>query len=275
MLTGVTSRFDLDGAESKQALLLFDRIATSFPSVAMPRREPAGKPSAEMTAYDSLISSGAVAYIDGSEIRPTSSYFLRLDIPAPWLLSPSKDVLDREHDDAAIRIAKHIRPASNERVVPLLRSASSLAVAGGAAAVLLHVVLKELPLPSADTSWAAIMEWRNDETARQQYRRLLAWISRSAASGMDTVDAYDQFASMIDDYAAYMSSKHQTFTRTSIGVFITTTAEIIESVASFKLSTAVKSLCELFTKRVDIPLDFGAPGREVAFIVSARKRFAP
>ena len=59
-----------------------------------------------------------------------------------------------------------------------------------------------------------------------------------------------------------------------VETFVTTSAEIVESLVTFKWSKAAKRLFAMRHKQIDLmKAELTAPGREVAYIVKARERF--
>lgn len=138
----------------------------------------------------------------------------------------------------------------------------------------LQVAVNQLPLPQEDTPWEAIWDWRNDRDARRMYLRFRTWINRIASTHASVREMSDEAASQLADYQAYMAIHHRHMRQSRVEVFVTTTAEIIESLATFRLSSAVSRLFDL--RRSEIRLlkgELDAPGREVAYIDAAQRRF--
>jgi len=138
----------------------------------------------------------------------------------------------------------------------------------------LRITLGQLPLPAIDTPWDAIWDWREDDMARRMYARLRAWISRAARNHDSTRETIDELAAQLADYDSYMALHHRNMVHSRLDVIITTTAELLESLVTFRLSAAVKQLLNL--RRAEINLlktELDAPGREVAYLYESHRRF--
>ena len=138
----------------------------------------------------------------------------------------------------------------------------------------LRIVLQQLPLPTASTSWEAISDWRGDAEARRMYARLRTWMNRAARTHANPRETADEVSSLLADYETYMALHHRAMRHSRLEVVLTTSAEILEALTAFRWSTAVKRLLDL--RRSETALlssELEAPGREVAYIDRCRQRF--
>ena len=134
--------------------------------------------------------------------------------------------------------------------------------------------MNELPLPDYETPWQAIYDWREDSDAREQYRRLRAWIGRAAREQVNAPDIGEELASMLSTYERYMALRHKKIVRGRLEAILVVVAELVEDIAHFRLSSAVN---RFFSFRRDeillLESEIAAPGHEVAYIASTRARF--
>ena len=92
--------------------------------------------------------------------------------------------------------------------------------------------------------------------------------------GWTASEAEDAIASMLDDYDSYMRRHHKRMTRGRLEVIVTTSADVLEELTHLKFAPTVERLFRLFRDEADATSpDLDAPGREVAYIYSARKHF--
>lgn len=139
----------------------------------------------------------------------------------------------------------------------------------------LHVVLYALPIPGPDTPWEAVLDWRSDQEALTLYARLRRWVNEMGRSGFTASEVRDELLGLLSDYDAYMALQHKKFARGRFEIVITAMAEVLESLATLKLTSAVEKL--FFAGRENIALleaEFGAPGREIAYVSEAHRRFS-
>jgi len=139
----------------------------------------------------------------------------------------------------------------------------------------LDIVLTGVPQPSAETPWEAILDWRRDKEAQAKFRRLKNWMNAaSRRKDLDLEHLRDEVAYLLDEYQNYMKIQNAKFSSGALRTIVTTSAEILESIAKLKF----KSLAEMPFKINDAHIalqeaELKAPGRELAYIVDAQRRF--
>lgn len=178
------------------------------------------------------------------------------------------------NDIRSRRVAIHLESHMAHRVVPVLKSPFLRREDESARADLLRVVLNRLPLPTDETPWEAIFDWRKDEEAQVQYRRIISAISAAAAKGAHPADFEDEIATKLDDYARAMAIRHRLMMHSRLEVLFVTSMELIEDLVRFKFGSAAKKL--LATDRTEVQLlkdELSIPGREFAYIATATARF--
>ncbi len=174
------------------------------------------------------------------------------------------------YDRMSRHFASLARSHSTDVLVPLLRSPlASLASTEQREADLLHAIVANLPLPDDTTPWEVIRDFRSDPEAQIKYRRLRNWINEMAATSIVVPHAIDRLATLTDDYCTFMRLRHQRFGSSTLEIVLTTTAEVVENVARFRLSAAVRELFALKHARHTLLLnELQAPGREVAYVAA-------
>jgi hypothetical protein len=161
--------------------------------------------------------------------------------------------------------------------IPVIYGAQQPAMmvaSGSARATVVRVVLQQLPLPSKDTPWEAIREWRQDSEAIEKYRALRAWIARLARDNPSAEDVEEELVSQLSTYERYMAIQHKKMRRTRFEAIILPVAEIAEDALHARLSKVAEKLIGIFKEEVTLlESEIRAPGREVAYIASSRRRF--
>jgi hypothetical protein len=176
--------------------------------------------------------------------------------------------------DLAARAVAQQLAISGRHAVPLVRTIQVPDDMNAGHSNVLRVILHHLPLPDGSTPWPAILDWRRDDDATSKFRRLRHWVNGASRRQLTAPDAYDELATLVDDYSAYMAAQHRKIHKSRFEAVATTTADVGEDLAKFRVGSIVRRLCEL--NREDIVLleaELRAPGREVAYIVAARERF--
>jgi hypothetical protein len=138
---------------------------------------------------------------------------------------------------------------------------------------ILNVVLSALPQPDESTSWAKILEFRQDEDARRSLRRLRRWTA-SLDTKLSANEVADELQASIDSYTEYMHL-HEIKTRTATAQsFCIMASEVLEHLVTLKFSAAARTLFRLREGQIELlEAEMKAPGREIAYVLKVRERF--
>jgi hypothetical protein len=136
------------------------------------------------------------------------------------------------------------------------------------------LTLHTLPEPDESTPWEQIMEYRSDADSQGKFLALRNWMTDVAKANLPPAEVEEKL-----EWLAYEYQKHLNLHRlkTKAGVLetiITTSAEVLGDLASFKWGKAAEALFSLKRGRVELlEGELTAPGNEVAYIVKAREKF--
>lgn len=271
-------------AYPKQLLLMFDALALDLGGAEFLDRKILEQAKAEMAwlSQHGLLTTlgGLAAAARGS--RPQSD---RVQVVGGDWLSP----LLGSSDTAAIgTFARHLRLAFQglrETALDLRHRYGVDAIAvpdtplSGADDVsnrdtVVRIVLNEFPLPSDATPWEAITEFRDDEEARSQFSRLKAWINKAGSGSLKTYEVADQLQELLNSYEESMRLHRTVANKGILEIFVVTTAEVAEGLAKVRWSEAAKAVFKVKHERLQLLGEERlAPGREIAYVVSARRKF--
>jgi hypothetical protein len=141
-------------------------------------------------------------------------------------------------------------------------------------AKVIDMVLHQLPQPDENTPWEAILDWRADADAQVKFRRLKLWMSNVVRGEKSPKDLEDELRYLIDEYRNYMALHNIKANTGVIRTLFVTAADIAGKVASLKWGEAAKALFVFHERRIALlEAEQKAPGREVAYIVEAQKKF--
>ena len=268
---GVTAYRDAESSLVKQGAILFDQLITNAVDDAgradvIDRLFEAGV--IRTTISHSVHLAGHEGYYDAVAARETFQRTLAVDGPPPFTYDDMRDALSRGY----AKFYEYMFPEAT--ILPLVGDASNASTAETRRSQVLRVVLEEFPLPSSETPWEAIFDWRSDEEVVVRYRRIRAWINDLCRGSLSPREIRDEIATLVDDYQTYTNRRHRTMTRSRWEVVATTAGELMEDLMKVRLSALVPRLFALF--KDEVPLlesELDAPGREIAYIVQARHRF--
>jgi hypothetical protein len=271
----------------KRLLLMFERIALDFGSGKLSIVERRILESAKnelnylsgeglLTTLTALAPSGADQPFRGTQ---TSGEDL---IAAGIGATKARLLVGRMNEMAWVAMADLRQTASKLREVygvDAVAVPTELEPANADAAADRHTVVRialaEFPTPSDTTPWEDIKEFRKDETARQEFARLKQWVNKTAKAGLKQYEVVDELRSLLTDYAATMHLHKIASHQGVIEVLVTTTAEVAEDLVKFKWSGAAKSIFNVRKHHLKLLQEEStASGREVAYILTARRKFS-
>lgn len=273
--------------ELKRLLLLFEQLALdlSAQSLTMVERRAL---SVGKNDFDFLRGAGLLTTLEGARAAQ------RGHRPSVGRESELAEDLGLSGITRALRVAAgNVGPAGNIRPTGLRELAQHLrdehgldAIAVGhenqvspvdAAATradVLRLTLKSMPTPSDTTPWEAISEFRRDPDSIRKFLRLRKWINGVGRSNRPIHELETEFLELMFEYEEFLRMHSLRFTKGTMDVLVTTTAEVAEDVAKLKLGKLAKAPFDIARNKVAVyDAEQKAPGREVAYIIKAQQHF--
>jgi hypothetical protein len=137
----------------------------------------------------------------------------------------------------------------------------------------MDVIVRSLPVPTADIPAERIVEFRADPTVKRKLQLLRRWISRFATAQGSEREVREELESLLQDYEEYMKVQKMKYEIGAIRVLISTTLDIIENIARFRPKGAFDAIFRVREKQIQLlEAELKAPGREVAFLSMVREK---
>jgi hypothetical protein len=136
------------------------------------------------------------------------------------------------------------------------------------------ITLNLLPVPDESVPWEQIIEYRSDPDSQSKFLALRHWMSEVARAELTPAEVEEKLEHLIDQYRQHMKLHRMKTNIGTLETIVTTSAEVLGDLASFKWGKAAEALFSL--KRRQVALlegELTAPGSEVAYIVKARETF--
>jgi hypothetical protein len=137
-----------------------------------------------------------------------------------------------------------------------------------------RIALNSLPSPDESTPWEQIMEYRSDPDSQSKFLALRHWMSEVARAQLSPSELEEKLEYLIEQYRQHMKLHRM---KTNIGTLetvVTTSAEVLGDLVSFKWGKAAEALFSLKRRREELlEGELTSPGNEVAYIVKARETF--
>lgn len=138
-----------------------------------------------------------------------------------------------------------------------------------------QITFKALPVPKDSTPLEQIIEYRKDPATTSQFLALRCWMSEVARDELTPTETEEKLEYLLDQYLSHMKLHRMKTDTGTLETIVTTGAEVLGDLVSFKWGKAAQALFSL--KRRQIALMEGeltSPGSEVAYIVKARETFS-
>lgn len=139
----------------------------------------------------------------------------------------------------------------------------------------IRILINSLPVPDEHTPWEQIIEYRSDPDSQSKFLALRHWMSEVARAELTPAEVEEKLEYLIDQYQQHMRLHRMKTNVGTLETIVTTGAEFLGDLVSFKWGKAAEALFSL--KRRQVALlegELTAPGNEVAYIVKARETFS-
>ncbi len=140
----------------------------------------------------------------------------------------------------------------------------------------LSVVFKSLPEPDFDnTPWEQILEFRENENNKKLLGYLRHWTNTVSKSQMTFQEINDELEYHCAKYEEYIKSQKTKINYGTLETLLMIPAKMLEGVIRLKPTKTVEALFEFKHRRLKLnDAEIKAPGRSLAYLISARKEFS-
>lgn len=192
------------------------------------------------------------------------------------LASQLNDVLYLVDEHSIRRISVQLRLVESLDAYPILSGAIRITQKENCAKQdVVRLVLNKLPVPDESVSWEQIIEYRSDPDSQSKFLALRHWMSEVARAELTPAEVEEKLEYLIDQYQQHMRLHRMKTNVGTLETVVTTGAEFLGDLVSFKWGKAAEALFSLRRRRVALlEGELTAPGNEVAYIVKARETFS-
>lgn len=137
-----------------------------------------------------------------------------------------------------------------------------------------RLLLNTVPIPDESTSWEQILEYRSDPDSQSKFLALRHWMSEVARAELTPAEVEEKLEYLLDQYQRHMKLHRMKTNVGTLETVVTTGAEVLGDLVSFKWGKAAEAMFSLRRRKVALlEGELTAPGNEVAYIVKARETF--
>lgn len=139
----------------------------------------------------------------------------------------------------------------------------------------LSMLMTNMPEPSSETPWEAIVEYRQDADAKRQYAALKHWVNSAISSNKSIKELEDEMVYLQNEYKEHMRIHHMKIELGTMETVVVASAEILENLVRLKFGKAVKAIFAIEKRKVELlDAERQAPGRQLAYIINTVERFS-
>jgi hypothetical protein len=208
---------------------------------------------------------------EGEEVQGVIKALANISV-LELLQAPSKpslmwDYLSRVHSTV-------LNTDSRFDAFPLLRNERVFDVNTDRRANVVTATIRHFPIPDDSTPWEEIEAFRLDPETHRKRLAFRVWIQEMVNSGKSGRELEDHLAWLLSEYEHHLQLHRMKFRRGVIETVVTHVAEAAESAIKLRLSRLAKALFAYREHRVNLlEAEMKLPGREIAYLATARERF--
>jgi len=136
----------------------------------------------------------------------------------------------------------------------------------------LQIVVKNIPEPSELTSLECILAFREDANSIAKRHALRRWARGLTRQGASAIEIVEELEWLTNEYECHMKLHDVKTRRGMVEMVVTTSAEIAENLVKLRWGKLAKLPFTLSHRKINLlEAEMTAPGREIAYVVQARK----
>ena len=158
--------------------------------------------------------------------------------------------------------------------MPLFAGAADFGRIGDRRAACAQIILNALPVPSDNTPWEQIIDFRADPDTRRTLLSLRNWFLDVVRGSLTPVEREQKLDWLLSEYMHYMKIYRMDSKSGVFETIITTSAEILDNLVRAQVGNAVKAVFKIRRKGLHLlKAEMHAPGRELAYVDRPQKQF--
>lgn len=218
------------------------------------------------------------AFGDANGRALTPAALLGADIEVPFQLALADDgpgaglgPTDSILRNVASRVLWNYAPVSAQIETPFPAAPpQGQLLPGVMGGVGVQVLVRNFPLLPAEIPWQDVLQFRADEENQQYLRLLRLWLKQRVDSQASLQHVQEELESLLYDYRRYMALQHKKYRRGTVATVLAGVGNAIGQAAVGQFAGAVSAIAEISSQSMALSeAEFGAPGREVSYIVRA------
>lgn len=192
-------------------------------------------------------------------------------------INPNKLVeLNRKQIFAILRIMSIFMEVTNKATVVTTMPYTSynINLPNSIKSDITQIVIKKLPLPSNDTPWEQIIDYRNDPENQERLRDLRKWIRKTSSESISLNEIESEIEWLMSEFQRHMKIHKMKANTETLEIITKTPFETIENILKLKLSKLPEPLFALKKRQIKLlEAELNSPGREMSYLIKAKDTF--
>ncbi len=135
-----------------------------------------------------------------------------------------------------------------------------------------QIVIKNLPLPSNETPWEQIIDYRKDAKTQERLLDLRRWIRKISTENLTPHEIEEEIEWLINEFENHMKLHKMKANTEAVEVITKAPLEFLE----LKFSKIIEPLFVIKKRKINLlEAEMTAPGREISYIVKTQEAFQP
>lgn len=137
-----------------------------------------------------------------------------------------------------------------------------------------QIVIGKLPLPSNETPWEQIIDYRNTPESQRNLLNLRRWIRKISTENLSPTEIEEELEWLLHEFQDHMKLHKMKANTETLEVVIKTPLETLENLLKLNFSKISDPIFAINKRRISLmEAEFNAPGREMAYIIKTRDAF--
>lgn len=177
-----------------------------------------------------------------------------------------------EHDAIILRLMSQVMEATKEInvVTTLPYTEYTRELPNSSKSDIAQVVIKKLPLPSNETPWEQLIDYRNDAKTQKSLLDLRRWIRKISTENLAPHEIEEEIEWLINEFENHMKLHKMKENTEAVEVITKAPLEFLE----LKFSKIIEPLFAIKKRKINLlEAEMNAPGREMSYIIKTRDAF--
>lgn len=138
----------------------------------------------------------------------------------------------------------------------------------------IQIIIRKFPLPSSNTDWKKILEYKNDPSTKNNLLLLRKWIRKITSEDLPPNEIEDELEWLISEFERHMRLHEMKANLETLESIVKAPLEILEDLVRFRFSKIPDPFFSLAKRKISLmEAEINSPGREIAYLLKTKQIF--